>query len=241
MIVYGKNPILELLRSSPQRIEKILIAKKTHLPKELYQLIQDCSAPVIHVEKRKLDKLSGRKQHQGIIAIIRDIEFWDPHELIKDLINNKEVLLIINHVEDPQNLGNIIRSAEVFGVHGVIIPALRSAGITETVIRASQGAIFHLKLSVVKNILNFIRLIKEEGIWIYSLERGGSDINNVTFNFPLALVIGSEGKGISPSILKDSHEIVSIPMFGKVNSLNVASATAIALFKIRNARECLTN
>jgi len=241
MIVYGKNTVLELLKSSAHRIEKIFIAKKTHLPRELFQLLQDCPAPVIHVEKGKLDKLSGRRQHQGIIAIIRDIEFWDPHELIEDITREKGILLGINHVEDPQNLGNIIRSAEVFGVQGIIIPALRSAGITETVVRASQGAIFHLKISVVKNILNFIRLIKDKGVWIYSLERGGIDINEVTFNFPLALIIGSEGKGVSPSILKDSHEIVSIPMFGKVNSLNVASATAIALFKICSARECLTN
>ncbi|MGB9824295.1 MAG: 23S rRNA (guanosine(2251)-2'-O)-methyltransferase RlmB [Candidatus Hydrothermia bacterium] len=229
MYVYGKNQVLELLRSSPQKVEKVLIAQKTHLPAELLRLLESLYAPVIHVERDKLTRLAGTENHQGILAFVRDLDFSSPEDIARDVIVNKGLLLILDHVKDPQNLGNIVRSAEAFGASGVVIPAFKASGFTETVVRASAGAIFNVRVAVVKNVLNYVRYLKESGIWVYSLERGGKDLYKATFNFPLALIAGAEDEGVSKSILKESDEIVTISMVGKINSLNVASSVAIAL------------
>jgi len=227
---------MELLKSSPQKVEKILVAKKTHLPAEFLSLLENLKAPLIHVEREKLDRIVGFGQHQGVVAVCREISFSSPNEILEDVIKKRGVMLVLDHVKDPQNLGNIVRSSEAFGVSGVIIPALRASGFTEAVAKASVGALFNIKVAVVKNLANFLRSLKEKGVWIFALERGGKSLYDSVFSFPMALVVGSEDEGVSPNILKLSDEIVSIPMVGKINSLNVASSVAIALSWILDKR-----
>lgn len=237
MYVYGKNQVTELLRSSPQKVEKIFIARKTHLPSELLRLLESINSPFIHVEKEKLDRLVGNDRHQGIIAVIREIEFVAPVDLVRFTLEKRGVLLVSHHIKDPQNLGNMIRSAEALGVTGVIIPAMKATGFTDTVTKSSSGAIFNIGMGVVKNINNFLREIKAQGIWIYVLERGGRCLYEAVYNFPMALIAGAEDEGVGESVKKIADEIVSIPMVGKVSSLNVASSTAIALSWIMHVKE----
>lgn len=220
---------MELLKSSPKKVEKILIAQKTHIPGELLNFLESVDTPIIHVEKAKLTRLVGNDRHQGIVALVRELEFSSPEDIVNETLEKKGVLLILDHVKDPQNLGNIIRSAEAFGVTGVVVPALRAAGFTESVVRSSAGAVFNLRVSVVKNVLNFVRAVKDAGIWVYALERGGKNLFEVVYNFPIAIVAGAEDEGVSKTVLDEADEIITIPMVGKINSLNVASSVAIAL------------
>ena len=236
MYIFGKNPVLELLKANPQRVEKLFIAKKTHLPEPLLELLGNVSFPVIHVEKERLDRMSGNKNHQGILAVVREIEFTDPSELLSELIEKKGILIALDEVQDPQNLGNILRSAEALGAIGVVVPALRSSGFTEGAVKASAGAVFHLKLATVANLKNFLMRAKDLGIWVYSLEVGGIDIYKATYNFPIILVAGGEDKGVGKSILALSDAVITIPMVGRINSLNVASSVAIALSWISEVR-----
>ncbi len=236
MIVYGKNQVLELLKSSPRKVEKILIAQKTHIPAELLNFLESVDAPIIHVEKAKLTRLVGNDRHQGIVALVRELEFSSPEDIVNETLEKKGVILILDHVKDPQNLGNIMRSAEAFGVTGVVVPALRASGFTESVVRASAGAVFNLRVGLVKNVLNFVRNIKDAGIWVYALERGGKNLFEVVYNFPVAVVAGAEDEGVSKTVLKEADEIITIPMVGKINSLNVASSVAIALSFVSNRR-----
>lgn len=139
--------------------------------------------------------------------------------------------MVLDHLTDPQNVGNLIRTCEVFGGVGVLLPIHRSSPINEVVIKASAGSIFHLKLSRVSSLSKTLREFKKIGGWIVAVERGGKDIRNVSIPLPSALVLGSEGEGISKSIVEISDIIVSIPMVGKINSLNVGSAGAIAMWE----------
>lgn len=236
MYVFGKNPVLELLKSDPQKVEKVFIAKKTHLPESFLELLGNANFPVMYVEREKLDRMAGNKNHQGILAVVRKIEFTDPLELLSELIEKKGILIALDEVQDPQNLGNILRSAEALGAIGVVVPALRSSGFTESAIKASAGAVFHLKLAAVSNLKNFLVRAKDLGTWVYSLEVGGINIYRATYNFPMVLVAGGEDKGVGKTILTISDVVITIPMVGKINSLNVASSVAIALSWISEVR-----
>jgi len=236
MYIIGKNPVLELLKSDPQKVEKVFIAKKTHIPEPLLDLLGNAAFPVVHIEREKLDRMAGNKNHQGIIAVVREVEFTNPVDLLNELIEKRGVLVALDEVQDPQNLGNILRSAEALGAVGVVVPALRSSGFTESAVKASAGAVFHLKIGTVTNLRNFLSKAKEMGVWIYSLEVGGISLYDATYNFPMILIAGGEDKGVGKSILSISDVVVSIPMFGKINSLNVASSVAIALSWISRVR-----
>lgn len=228
---------MELLKSNPKVVEKVFIARKTHLPSELLSLLENVSFPVVHVEKEKIDRMLGiGKNHQGIVAVIREFELTDPSEILEEAKRNRGVVLVLDEVQDPQNLGNIIRSAEAFGVSGVIIPAMRATGFTDIVVKSSAGSIFHIRTGVVKNLSNLVRSAKESGFWIYSLEVGGKDLFEAVYNFPMILVAGGEDKGVGQNILKASDMVVTIPMSGRVGSINVASSVAIALSWIMKVR-----
>ncbi len=229
MVIYGRNGVREAVRSGLP-VQKIYIARGSRLPKDLERLIKASHIPLKVVSREKLDTITNVQNHQGIAAVISPVEFVPPEELIDRAVKHAGILLILDHIEDPQNLGNIIRTAEVLGVDGVVIPKDRAATITESVVKASAGAVFHIPISRVPNIRNVIRDFKDAGGWVAAVEVGGENIYNFQPPFPLALVLGSEGHGVSKSVLKDSDFVVSIPMSGRVNSLNVSSAAAIAIF-----------
>jgi len=189
--------------------------------------------PVIETEKEKLDALCGYEQHQGIVAIASEKEYCDIDDIlaIAHERGEKPLVIIADGVSDPHNLGAIIRCAEGAGAHGVIIPKRRAAGATPAVAKASAGALEHMAVAKCANVADTVRKLKDKGLWIFAAEADGTDYTKADFDIPAAIIVGSEEYGISDIVKKNSDFIVSIPMFGKVNSLNVSTAAAVLLYE----------
>ncbi|RUM59921.1 MAG: 23S rRNA (guanosine(2251)-2'-O)-methyltransferase RlmB [Persephonella sp.] len=230
-IIWGRNPIIEALRSN-RSLEKILMAHDTHIPRELIKLAEKRKVKIQKVPRKKVEELAKTKKTQGVVALLSPIQYVDENKLIDGIISNEGIILVLDHITDPQNVGNLIRTAEVLGVNGVVIPRERSSPINEVVVKASTGAVFHLPISKVGSLKSFLNRFKKRGGWVVSIEKGGKPIHKLTYPFPLAIVLGSEGKGVSKSVLESSDIIATIPMKGKITSLNVSSAGAIALWEI---------
>ncbi|WP_029520804.1 23S rRNA (guanosine(2251)-2'-O)-methyltransferase RlmB [Persephonella sp. IF05-L8] len=230
-VIWGRNPIIEALRAG-KSIEKILMAHDTHLPKELIKLSERNKVKIQKVPRKKVEEIAGTKKTQGVVAILSPIQYWNENDLIDEIIEKQGVLLVMDHITDPQNVGNMIRTAEVLGVGGIVIPRERSSPINEVVVKASTGAVFHLPITKVGSLRQFLDRFKKKGGWVMVVEKGGKPIHKLNFPFPLAVVLGSEGKGVSKSVIDTADIIATIPMKGRVTSLNVSSATAIALWEV---------
>ncbi|WP_293444838.1 23S rRNA (guanosine(2251)-2'-O)-methyltransferase RlmB [Persephonella sp.] len=234
-VIWGRNPIIEALRSG-KSLEKILVAHDSHPPKELVKLAEKNKVKIQKVPRKKVEDIAGTKKTQGVAALVSPVEYLEENSLIDKITETGGVILVMDHITDPQNVGNMIRTAEVLGVDGIVIPRERSSPINETVIKASTGAVFYLPISKVGSLRQFLNKFKKKGGWVVSVEKGGKPIQKISFPFPLAVVLGSEGKGVSKSVLETSDLIATIPMKGKVTSLNVSSATAIALWEVAKQR-----
>jgi len=230
-IIWGRNPIIEALRSN-RSLEKILMAHDTHIPKELIKLAEKRKVKIQKVPRKKVEELAKTKKTQGVVALLSPIQYVDENKLIDGIISKEGIILVLDHITDPQNVGNLIRTAEVLGVDGIVIPRERSSPINEVVVKASTGAVFHLPISKVGSLKGFLNRFKKRGGWVVSVEKGGKPIHKLNYPFPLAVVLGSEGKGVSKSVLESSDIVATIPMKGKITSLNVSSAGAIALWEI---------
>ncbi len=228
--IWGRNPVLEALRAG-RSLEKIYIAHDSHPPRELLRLAKERGVKVQKVSRAKVEELAGTKKTQGVVALISPVGYVSPEELFQETVNRSTFLIVIDHVTDPQNVGNLLRSCEVLGGAGALIPKERAAPLNETVVKASSGAIFHLKIAKVSSLSKALRTFRSMGGWIFSVEKGGRDIRGFEIPLPCALVLGSEGKGVSRSLLEISDEILTIPMKGAVSSLNVGSAGAIAMWE----------
>ena len=238
--VPGRNAVRELLKSG-RSIEKIFIQKGDREGSLTVLSAEALSRgiPLIEVEKAKLDALCGYEQHQGVVAIAGEKEYVEIEDLLKiaEERNEKPLIVIADGVSDPHNLGAIIRCAEGAGAHGIIIPKRRNVGVTPTVYKCSAGAIEHMRIAKVTNINAIIDQLKEEGIWIYGADIDGKDFSyNTNFSGPCALVIGSEGRGISKLTLKKCDVLVKIPMIGKINSLNASVAGGIMMYEVLKGR-----
>ncbi|NPA12884.1 MAG: 23S rRNA (guanosine(2251)-2'-O)-methyltransferase RlmB [Aquificae bacterium] len=234
-VIWGRNPIIEALRSG-KGLEKILIAHDTHPPKELLKLAEKNKVKTQRVPRKKVEEVAGTKKTQGVVALVSPVNYWDENKLIDEVIKKEGVVLVLDHITDPQNVGNIIRTAEVLGVDGIVIPRERATPINEVVVKASTGAVFHIPIAKVGSLRQFLDKFKKKGGWVVAVEKGGKEINKITFPFPLAVVLGSEGKGVSKSVLSTADIVATIPMQGKITSLNVSSATAIALWEVAKQR-----
>ncbi len=232
------NPLLEILKSSPGRINKILIQKERG-PHRIGEVIGEARAhavPFLFVPKHRLDRLSPH--HQGFLADVSAKAFSPLEEILAGA--RRPFLLLLDEVEDPQNLGAVIRSAEGAGVDGVVLPERRSAGLTETVATVSAGALEHVKIARVTNLVRTMAGLKERGIWIVGAEGSGREPwYEFDFTLPVAVVLGSEGRGLRPLVRKSCDKVLAIPLAGKVNSLNVAAAAAVFLFEIVRQRRPL--
>lgn len=222
MLAYGKNV---LYMTNPSSIKKVYISK-TKQDKELFTYLKQNKIHYIVVEKELLNKMT-KENHQGIVLEIEDFHYSELEEIM-----DGSFLLILDHLEDPHNLGAIIRSAEAAGVTGIILPKDRSVSVTDTVIKTSAGAINNVKIVKVTNLVDTIKKLQKENFFIYGADMEGCDLREITFADKKVLVIGNEGKGISPIIEKNCDEIISIPMKGQVNSLNASVAAAILIFKM---------
>ena len=228
MIIEGKNPCYEALVSD-LTIEKILLAK--NIPDEYMNKIRpylkNKNCKYQFVDKDVLDKYSVSKHHQGVLIFATDFKYAD----IEDILDNSGLVLLLDKIEDPQNLASIIRSAECGGVNGIVITKNHSALVTDSVIKTSTGAVFHTNIAKVTNMNDCINLAKEKGYFIYALDMDGDNIYRTNITGRIALLVGSEGFGVTKSYKKNCDGVVSIPMRGKVNSLNVSNATSIAIFE----------
>jgi len=240
-IIYGINPVKETLRSRASQIKKIIFAKEKDARgvKELIEFAKRKKIPIEHKQKRILNQLSGVKHHQGVLAISSPYKEVGLDEIIDKWRSSGEKLLalILDGIQDPQNLGALIRTACACGVHGVISLKDRAAPITGAVFKASAGAIEHIKIARVTNMAIAIEYLKERGAWIIGTSADSENsIYDLDGTLDLALIIGSEGKGIRPLVKKKCDFLVHIPLRGRISSLNASAAGAIALYEILRQR-----
>jgi 23S rRNA (guanosine2251-2'-O)-methyltransferase len=190
--------------------------------------------PVIEVEKAKLDSMAGYAPHQGVIALAAEKDYCTVEDILQIAEDRGEAPLIVicDGITDPYNLGAIIRCAECCGAHGLVIPKRRAVGLTPLVTKASAGAIEHLAIAKVANIASTVELLKKRGVWTYAAEAGGESLYKTDLKGPCAIVLGSEGDGVSQLVRKTCDAVVSIPMYGLVNSFNVSTAAAILLAEV---------
>lgn len=230
--VIGRNAVRELLRTG-RPVDKLLVQKGERTGSIVVLVAQaiERGIPIVETEKAKLDTMAGFAPHQGVIALAAQKEYCTVEDILKLAKDRGEAPLIVlcDGVTDPYNLGAIIRCAECCGAHGLIIPKRRATGLTPLVSKASAGAIEHLAIAKVANIASAVERLKKEGIWVYAAEAGGTSLYETDFSGPCAIVMGSEGAGVSQLVRKTCDAVVSIPIYGRVNSFNVSTAAAILL------------
>ena len=239
--VEGRNAVLELLESGKD-INKIFITKgeRHGSISKIIAKAKENKIVLIEKEKRKMDEIAQTPNYQGVIAIVPPYEYCEVEDILQEAKDRKEdaFVLILDGIEDPHNLGSIIRTAETAGVHGIIIPKRRAASVNSTVNKVSAGAVQHMKIARVTNISETIEKLKKEGLWIC-----GTDINtdtyyyNQDFKMPIGIVIGNEGSGIGPKVKNNCDFLVKIPMKGKVTSLNASVSTGIILYEVVKQRK----
>ena len=226
MKVFGKNVFNEL-RDNVKTIKKVYLAKNFN-DKEIIKFIQDNKIQYSTMDIRKMDGMVEGK-HQGIIVVIDEYEYSD----YKDMFNDN-IVVMLDHLEDPHNFGAIIRTCEAAGIKSIIIPKDRSVSVTSTVMKTSAGALEHVNISMVNNLVNVIDEFKDNGFFVYAADMDGTNYNKVNYSDKVLLVIGSEGNGVGRLVKKNCDEILAIPQFGHVNSLNASVAAAILIYGIVN-------
>lgn len=247
-LVFGKNPVQEAMKGKRQ-IYEIFLDKEmnTQFKNYIGKWAKQRSIPYQQVSADKLEQFAGNSGHQGILAKIEPFKYNTLTEVLdnhlaksdRDVVDSGLTLLILDHLTDPQNFGAILRTADAAGVQGVIIPNRRSVDITPTVAKASSGACEHVPVIKVANLRQTIRKLKEQWIWVVGTDaESQSTIYEEDLNIPLAVVMGSEGQGISQSVLKECDILTNIPMDGAVNSLNVSVATALILYEAYRQKRC---
>lgn len=230
-VIAGVHPVREALRAG-RTLDKVVIAKGAGGPKlqEIIDLCRQNGVPVRFESRESLDRASRSAVHQGVIAFGAEKKFSSPD----DVVGSAQCLVLLDGVEDPHNLGAIIRTAHAAGAGGIVIPERRAAGLTETVTKASAGAIEHLPVVRVANVRQELERLKSRGYWIYGLdERGTEDYDQVEYTAPTAFVLGGEGKGLHEHVRKQCDFLVRIPMAGAIASLNVSVAAGVVLFEWR--------
>lgn len=238
-IIAGRNPVMEAIRSG-RSIESILVAKgeRSGSVVAIIAKAKQKNIPVKDVDSKKLDFLAKGVNHQGIVAqcAVKEYSTLEDIFALAEERGESPFIIVLDKIEDPHNLGAIIRTAECAGAQGVIIPERRSAGLSYTVEKTSAGALEYMPVVRVKNISAVLQKLKDKGIWVYGADMDGEHYKKVNFDGAVALVIGNEGKGISPLVAKDCDVIVSLPMKGKINSLNASVAAGILMYEIADKR-----
>ena len=238
--IVGRNPVTEALKSG-RNIDKIYIKKgdKHGSIIPIIRMAKEKGIQISEADSAKLDEMSENGNHQGVVAMAAQKEYSTIDDIlaVAESRGEKPFVVILDGVEDPHNLGAIIRSADVFGAHGIIIPKRRASGVTATVEKASAGALEHMAVAKVTNISDAIKTLKDKGLWIYAAEVGGEDYGTVDYGSgAVGIVLGSEGYGISRLVLENCDFKISIPNYGHVNSLNVSCAAAVVLAEVARNR-----
>lgn len=228
MLVYGKNVINEILNNNT-KIYKVFL-DNNFKDESLLNRINKRNLKKFHMDKNKLDKMCGNSTNQGIAADIEEYKYLDIKALEND--NDSSFVVMLDSIEDPHNFGAIIRTCECAGVDYIIIPRNRSVSVNSTVYKTSCGALANVKIIEVVNLTNTITKLKDLGFWVYGAEANGKNYSNIKFDTKTCLVIGSEGHGLKQIVTKNCDEIISLPMKGKINSLNASVACGILIYEI---------
>lgn len=233
--VFGRNPVMELLKGD-KSVEKVFVqsGEREGSIKRIVALAAQRKIPVLDASRRKLDDLSGNANHQGVVALASGVEYVSLDDIlaIAEKRGEKPFVVLADSILDPHNLGALIRCCEGAGVHGVVIPKRRAACVTAAAIKASAGAVEHMALCRVNNLADAVDKLKEKGLWIFACEAGGESYDRVDLDLPLAVVMGGEETGVSRLVKEKSDFVISLPMKGKVNSLNVSCAAAVVLYRV---------
>jgi 23S rRNA (guanosine2251-2'-O)-methyltransferase len=237
--IYGINSVTETLKARGRAVEWVGMAKERH-DLRLQRLIEDCrrlSVPVRFLQRTELDRMAGNAAHQGVVAVTSAKQYSDLADVIAAKRGDHSLIVVLDGVEDPHNLGAILRTADAAGANGIVIPERRAAAVTGTVTKASAGASEHLPIAKVTNISRSIEELKENNIWTVGLdERATQTYDALDYKMDCALVLGGEGKGLHDLVKRKCDFLVSIPMLGNVPSLNVSVAAAVVLYEIVRQR-----
>ena len=238
-IIFGRNAVFEAVRSN-REIDRLLVAH-SNTSGNMAPIIAKCRDKGIlikEVSPQKLDFMCNNQSHQGVAVIIASHEYCS----VDDILNNAKqkgrapFIIICDEIEDPHNLGAIIRTAEASSVDGIIIPKRRSASLNATVAKSASGALEYMKVARVTNLVNEIEYLKKQGVWIFGADMGNSNWTDLDFTGPTALVIGNEGKGIGKLVADHCDQIVSLPMLGQINSLNASVAAGVLMYEVVRQR-----
>ena len=237
-IIYGRNPVMEAIKSG-RTIDKILVSGREGSLQKILAMAKDRNLVIRNSDRVTLDRLAEGGAHQGILCFTSQWTYTTVEDILKVAKDRGEdpFILILDRIEDPHNLGAIMRTAECAGAHGIIIPKDKACGLTETVAKASAGAIEYMPCAKVTNLATTIDELKDAGLWIYACDMGENLYYEADLKGPIALVIGSEGRGISRLIKEKCDFTLSIPMVGKINSLNASNAAAILIYEVRRKRD----
>jgi 23S rRNA (guanosine2251-2'-O)-methyltransferase len=238
-ILYGINTVTEALRARGRAFEWVGVAKERH-DIRLQRVIEECrkiGVPVRVLPRVELDRMAGNAGHQGLVAVTSAKQYSDLDDLVAARRGEHSLIVVLDGVEDPHNLGAILRTADAAGADGVVIPERRAAGVTGTVAKTSAGASEHLPVAKVTNVSRALEELKSKELWIVGLdERGAQTYDSVDYKMHCAIVLGAEGKGLHDLVRKHCDLVVSVPMLGKVASLNVSVAAGVVLFEVVRQR-----
>ncbi|MGH7885416.1 MAG: 23S rRNA (guanosine(2251)-2'-O)-methyltransferase RlmB [Thermodesulfobacteriota bacterium] len=242
MIIYGKNAVFELLKNNPKDIREILLSEKSDISRndEIRDISRNHKIKLTFVDKNSLNRICSNQNHQGIAAKVDDFLYSSTNEILEVSQEKHEnlFLLILDHIEDPHNLGAIIRTADFLGVHGIVIPKDRACEVNPTVIKVSSGAAKNIKIAMETNLSQLIDNLKKKDIWIIGADGESSQFiySQDLKNLNIAVVIGNEGKGLQKKIKEKCDFLLSIPKIGKIDSLNASVAAGIFLYEILRQR-----
>ena len=235
----GRNAVLEVLKSGKD-IEKIIVVKGNveGTVRRIVGMAKERGVVVQEVVRAKLDEMSQTKNHQGVIAIVPEHEYATVEDILARAAEKgeKPFIIILDNITDPHNLGAVIRTAECAGAHGVIIPKRRSVGLTAVVGKTSAGAVEYMPVARVTNIANTIDSLKKQGLWVACADMGGDEYFEASLDGAIALVIGSEGEGVSRLVKEKCDFTVSVPMYGKISSLNASVAAGLLMYEVVRQR-----
>jgi 23S rRNA (guanosine2251-2'-O)-methyltransferase len=237
-VLYGIHAVNEALRSRPEKIERLCVDRRQKNPRvqEILELARQNHIRISFEEKSWLDRRAGNARHQGVLCYAAEIATCGADEILEQA-KSPGLLVILDGIEDPQNVGAILRSAEAAAADGVFLPQRRSSGLSAAVVKASAGAASHLKLARIPNVAQLLEILKKKGFWVAGLDAASSlRIWEIDLTVPLALVLGSEGAGLQRLVKEKCDFVVSLPIHGKVDSYNVSVAAGIALYEVLRQR-----
>ncbi|MGI6160942.1 MAG: 23S rRNA (guanosine(2251)-2'-O)-methyltransferase RlmB [Christensenellales bacterium] len=233
-VIWGRNTVMEALRSDspPERI-LVLAGERQGSIIKILSMASDAGIPIVEAGRRKLDEISGGSAHQGVAAFIPARQYCDISDILKTAAasDRPPFVIVLDGIEDSRNLGGIIRTAECMGAHGVVIPKRRSAGLNAAAAKAASGALEYIQVARVSNLSNAIEELKEAGLWTVAADAGGDSVFKADLSGPLALVIGGEGEGVSRLLKQRCDMVVSIPMLGRISSLNASVAAGMLMYE----------